>query len=48
VVRYPVSLHDGIEADDQITRSLIDTIGKNEQLKAAVSGLPKIRSSVRS
>jgi small-conductance mechanosensitive channel len=46
VVRYPVALHHGAEADDQITRSLVDIIGKNEQLKAAVSGLPKIRSSI--
>lgn len=47
IVRYPVSLHHGVDADDQITRHLIEIIGKDEKLKAAVSGLPKIRSSIQ-
>lgn len=47
VVHFPVALHHGAEADDQITRSLIEIIAKNEQLRASVSGLPRIRSSIR-
>jgi small-conductance mechanosensitive channel len=47
VVRYPVSLRDNIEADDEITRRLIDLIAKSEELKASVSGLPKIRAAIR-
>lgn len=47
VVRYPVSLRDSVEADDQITRALIDVISKDETLKSSVSGLPKIRSAIR-
>lgn len=47
VVRYPVAIHNIAEADEKISRALIEMIEKNEQLKAAVSGLPKIRSSIR-
>jgi len=48
VVRYPVSLHHNIEADDEITRTLIDVIAKSEELKTVVSGLPRIRAAIRS
>lgn len=47
VVRYPVSLRQGNETDDTITRRLIDTFGKNEGLKSSVAGLPIIRSAIR-
>jgi len=47
VVRYPVSLRHNVEADDEITRRLLDLITKNEELAATVAGLPKIRSAVR-
>ena len=47
VVRYPVSLRNNLEADDEITRRLIDLIAKKEELKASVSGLPKIRAAIR-
>ncbi len=42
VVRYPVSLRHNVEADDEITRRLIEMIGKNEELQKTVSGLPRI------
>ena len=47
IVRYPVSLRHNAEADDEITRKLIELIAKNEELKASVSGLPKIRAAIR-
>ena len=47
VVRYPVSLRNNLEADDEITRRLIDLIAKREELKASVSGLPRIRAAIR-
>jgi small-conductance mechanosensitive channel len=47
IVRYPVSLRHGAETDDEITRNLIDAIGKTEGLKTSVTGLPRIRSVIR-
>jgi small-conductance mechanosensitive channel len=47
VVRYPVSLHQSVEADDEITRRLLELIANNEEMKAAVAGLPKIRAAIR-
>jgi small-conductance mechanosensitive channel len=46
VVRYPVSLRNNVEADE-IARSLIDLIANREELKASVSGLPRIRAAIR-
>jgi small-conductance mechanosensitive channel len=47
VVRYPVGLRENVGADDEIARSLIDLIARKEDLRAAVSGLPKIRAAIR-
>jgi small-conductance mechanosensitive channel len=47
VVRYPVSLRHNVESDDEITRQLLALIAKNEELQAAVAGLPRIRAAVR-
>ncbi len=47
VVRYPVSLRHNAEADDEVTRKLIELITKDEKLKASVVGLPKIRAAIR-
>ncbi|QNI34017.1 mechanosensitive ion channel family protein [Alloacidobacterium dinghuense] len=47
VVRYPVSLRHNVEADDEITRRLLQLISRNGELKETVAGLPKIRSAVR-
>ena len=43
VVRYPVEIRRGPEIDDQVTRSLLDTIQKEPSLKLVVSGTPKIQ-----
>jgi small-conductance mechanosensitive channel len=48
VVRYPVSLRNSAETDDEITRNLIEKISKNQEMSAAVQGLPRIRSVIRS
>lgn len=47
VVRYPVSLRQNVEADDEITRRLLELIANNQEMQAAVAGLPKIRAAVR-
>jgi small-conductance mechanosensitive channel/TolA-binding protein len=47
VVRYPVSLRQNLEADDEITRRLVDLIAKSEEMQATVAGLPKIRAAIR-
>jgi small-conductance mechanosensitive channel len=47
VVRYPVSLRHSVDADDEITRRLLEQISKNEELKATVAGLPRIRAAIR-
>ncbi|HTZ90019.1 MAG TPA: hypothetical protein VMA71_06755 [Alloacidobacterium sp.] len=47
VVRYPVSLRENVQADDEITRRLLELIANNEEMKAAIAGLPKIRSAIR-
>ncbi len=47
VVRYPVEIHRASEIDDQVTRKLLETIAREEGLKAAVSGSPKLRSAIK-
>lgn len=47
VVRYPVSLRHNVDADDEITRRLLELIAKSEELQATVAGLPKIRAAIR-
>jgi hypothetical protein len=42
-----VSLHQSVQADDEITRGLLELIANNEEMKAAVAGLPKIRAAIR-
>jgi small-conductance mechanosensitive channel len=47
VVRYPVNLRNNVEADDEITRRLLELIANNKEMQTAVAGLPKIRAAVR-
>ena len=44
VIRYPVELHRGAEADDAITRKLLETIEAEPKLRLVPSGTPKIQS----
>jgi small-conductance mechanosensitive channel len=46
VVRYPVGLHQVSEADEKITRKLLELL-QEPDLQASVSGLPKIRAAVK-
>jgi small-conductance mechanosensitive channel len=46
VVRYPVGLHQVSEADEKITRKLLDLM-QQPDLQASVSGLPRIRAAVK-
>lgn len=47
VVRYPVELQRASEIDEQVTRKLLETISKNPELKAAVTGSPRLRSALK-
>jgi hypothetical protein len=47
VVRYPVEIQRAAEIDDEITRKLMETIGSDAELKAAVTGSPKLRAAIK-
>lgn len=47
VVRYPVEIRRATDTDEEMTRRVLDLIAKDEAMKAAVSGTPKIRSAIR-
>ena len=47
VARYPVEIRRASEIDDQITKKLVEAIEREPDLKAAVSGLPKLRSVIK-
>lgn len=47
LVRYPVELRKEAEIDDHITRTLLELISNDAELKAAVSGSPRIRAVVK-
>jgi hypothetical protein len=47
VVRYPVGLHQVSEADEKITRKLVELLEQQPDLQASVSGFPKIRAAVK-
>jgi small-conductance mechanosensitive channel len=43
VIRYPVELHGGAEADDAITRKLLQTIEEEPKLRMVPTGTPRIQ-----
>jgi small-conductance mechanosensitive channel len=47
VVRYPVEIRRSSDIDDELTLALLEIIENEPDLKATVSGLPKIRAAVR-
>src|SRR5262249_24970423 len=47
VVRYPVDIRRASEIDDQVTRTVLSLLDKEAELKAAVSGSPKIRAAIK-
>ncbi len=44
LVRYPVPIRNAKAVDEQITRKVLDLVGADPALKAAVQGTPKIRT----
>lgn len=47
LVRYPVEIRRSADIDEEITRAVLDSMGKDGTVKSAVTGLPKIRAVVR-
>ena len=47
LVRYPVELGKEAQVDDHMTGALVDLIASDPELKAALSGSPKIRAVVK-
>ncbi len=47
VARYPVEISRASEIDDQVVRKLMEAIESEPDLKAAVSGPPKLRSVIK-
>jgi small-conductance mechanosensitive channel len=47
VVRYPVDIRRAAEIDDNVTRSILDTLAATPDLKSSVSGPPKIRAAIK-
>jgi small-conductance mechanosensitive channel len=47
LVRYPVEIRRAPDTDEEMTRKVLDLIETDDELKAAVSGNPKIRSAVK-
>jgi small-conductance mechanosensitive channel len=47
LVRYPVEIRRAPDTDEEMTRKVLNLIETDAELKAAVSGIPKIRSAVK-
>ncbi|MGA7768481.1 MAG: mechanosensitive ion channel protein MscS [Candidatus Sulfotelmatobacter sp.] len=47
LVRYPVEIRNAPDTDEEMTRKVLQLIETDAGLKAAVSGIPKIRSAVK-
>jgi small-conductance mechanosensitive channel len=47
LVRYPVEIRKAPEIDEEMTRKVLELIESDAAMKAAVSGNPKIRSTVK-
>lgn len=47
VVRFPVEIPHAAGIDDEMTRKLMEAIGSEPELKAAVAGSPKLRAPIK-
>jgi small-conductance mechanosensitive channel len=47
LVRYPTELRTAPDIDEQIIKAVLDAIEKNPDLKASVTGWPRIRAAVK-
>ena len=47
IVRYPAEIRTAPDIDQQVTEAVLEIIEKEPNLKAAVTGFPRIRASIR-
>ena len=47
IVRYPTEIRTAPDIDQQVTDAVLEIIEKEPNLKAAVTGLPRIRASIK-
>lgn len=47
LVRYPVEIRKAPDIDEEVTRKVLELVETDQELKAAVSGNPKIRSAIK-
>jgi small-conductance mechanosensitive channel len=47
LVRYPTELRTAPEIDQEVTEAVLNAIAKDPDLKAAVTGMPRIRAAVK-
>jgi hypothetical protein len=47
VLRYPVVIEHAESIDDEMTREVMRVMTTNAQLKASLSGTPKLRAAIR-
>jgi small-conductance mechanosensitive channel len=47
LVRYPIELRTAPEIDEEVIKAVLDAIEKDPNLKAAVTGWPRIRAAVK-
>lgn len=47
LVRYPVEIRRAPDIDEEMTRTVLDLVERDAELKAALSGTPKIRSAIK-
>ena len=47
LVRYPVEIRRAPDIDEEMTRTVLQLVESDAELKTAVSGTPKIRSAIK-
>jgi small-conductance mechanosensitive channel len=47
LLRYPAELRKAAQMDDEVTRTVLDVIRDNAEIKEAITGSPKMRAAVR-
>jgi small-conductance mechanosensitive channel len=47
IVRYPVDIRSASEIDDHVTRTVVDLVNSDAELKSAIAGPPKIRAAIK-
>jgi small-conductance mechanosensitive channel len=47
VVRYPVDIRTASEIDDHVTRAVVELVNRDQELKNAIAGTPKIRAAIK-